>query len=644
MTRKRKKALLLIVLMVIVILAAVAGWLWYQDHNKTVNHHKWQPLLEVVSIERPEESYDVIVAGTDPEGVAAAISAARNGQRVLLVDGKGREILGGLMTIGWLNSLDLNYSPEKSSIPGKHNFLNKGIFQEWYDKIEGTSFDVNTAANVFYEMVKAEPNIDLLLRARTMEPLMVPGNGSGVEQMVSGLSLETESGEKVDVHAEAVIDATQDGDIAAQAGVPYTIGREDIGRPQDQMAVTLVFKMSGITQKVWDSFAHIGDGTGIDQMSAWGFLKAREYVSSNPERVGIRALNVGRQNDNTILINAMHIFGIDPLNPDSVKEAIEIGTKEAPLIVDYLKNTYKELSHVEFAGVAPELYVRETRHMQGEYRLTTVDVVDNRDFWDAIAYGSYRIDIQRLNAQDRGAIVVKPMQYGVPFRSLVPLEVDNLLVVGRAGSFDTIPHGSARVIPLGMATGEAAGAAAKLVAERGMTFRELSKSEADITELRNRLISQGMELEMEKFPKPEYVEHKHYKSLLAAVSMSLTFGGDHNEAFNLDGLATAAQFANNMQMVKTIHAASFGGNPYAAIADMDEPAKTPLTLDQAAYTIALTAGLTVSPEQALEEVTSRGWLAESTIDAIGDTEELEVGEAFSLVRDLVEFYVGVVYE
>lgn len=643
MTRKRKTALLTSLLLLVLIVAAAAGWMWTQNQNKTVNKHKPQPLLEVVSIESPKDSYDVIVAGTDPEGVAAAISAARNGQSVLLADGRERDILGGLMTLGWLNSLDLNYSPEQPMLSGKHNFLNKGIFQEWYDRIEGTSFDVNTAANAFYQMVKEESNIDILMRTTSMEPIMETGAG-GAEQMITGLRLVTDGGAEYEVRTSAIIDATQDGDIAAQAGVPYTVGREDIGRPEDQMAVTLVFKMSGVTQEVWDSFADIGDGTGIDRMSAWGFLESREYVSSDPERVGIRALNVGRQNDDTILINAMHIFGIDPLDPVSVGEALAIGTKEAPLIVDYLKKTYKELENVEYAGVAPELYVRETRHMQGEYRLTTVDVVDNRDFWDAVAYGSYKVDIQRLNAQDRGAIVVAPEQYGVPFRALVPLAVDNLLVVGRAASFDTIPHGSARVIPLGMATGEAAGAAAKLAAERGMTFRELSKSEADITELRERLTAQGMDLKLANFKAPEYSKHKHYKSLLTAVSMSLTFGGDHNEAFNLDGSVTATQFANNMQMVKTVHAASFGGNPYVAIADLEEPTKTPLTLEQAAYTIALTAGLNVTPANALHEVSSRGWLEESTISAIEDVEELKVGEVFSLVRDLVEYYVGKVYE
>ncbi|RIX60389.1 FAD-dependent oxidoreductase [Paenibacillus nanensis] len=639
MFKQRWLALASSLLLLVGLTGIILGWM-YLENNSTRMNFPHQPLLQVESAEEPKQEYDVIVAGTDPEGVAAAVSAARNGLSVLLVDGRDREILGGLMTIGWLNSLDLNYSPEQPLF-GKHNFLNKGIFQEWYDQIEGTSFDVNTAANVFYRMVKGEPNIDVLMKVQSMEPIVTSG---GAAAAVEGLRIADRSGKTFEVRAGAVIDATQDGDIAAMAGVPYTIGREDIGRAEDQMAVTLVFKMSGVTQEVWDSFGRIGDGTGIDKMSAWGFPKARDYVSSNPERVGIRALNVGRQNDDTVLINAMHIFGIDPLNPESVREAMEIGKKEAPLIVDYLRSTYKELASVQYAGVAEELYVRETRHIEGEYRLTAADVLDNRDFWDAIAYGSYAVDIQRINHLDRGAIVMAPQQYGVPFRSLVPLKVDNLLVVGRAASFDSIPHGSARVIPLGMATGEAAGAAAKLAQEKGMTFRELSASRDAIQELQSRLAEQGMDLAWAKFPVPEYAKHKHYKGLMAAVSMSLAFGGEFNEAFDLDGASNAERFANSMAMVKTVHADYFTGNPYAALEGLDEPSKLPLTLEQLAYTVCLTAGVNADRNGALSELTARGWLSAETVQSVVDPSRLTNGEVFSLVRDVVKNYAGAAYE
>ncbi|GBG11076.1 hypothetical protein PAT3040_05858 [Paenibacillus agaridevorans] len=80
-----------------------------------------------------------------------------------------------------------------------------------------------------------------------------------------------------------------------------------------------------------------------------------------------------------------------------------------------------------------------------------------------------------------------------------------------------------------------------------------------------------------------------------------------------------------------------------AIADLEEPAKLPLTLEQLAYTMALMANLSVTPESALDEVVSKGWLAETTLSDIEDSQELKVGEVFSLVRDLMEFYVGKVY-
>src|SRR5665647_233879 len=99
---------------------------------------KPQQLMELKVSNEIKDSYDVIVVGTDPEGLAAAISASRNGLKTLLVDGQDRGVLGGLMTLGWLNSLDMNYEPSKGLLSG-HDIMNKGLFSEWYSQIEGDS-------------------------------------------------------------------------------------------------------------------------------------------------------------------------------------------------------------------------------------------------------------------------------------------------------------------------------------------------------------------------------------------------------------------------------------------------------------------------------------------------------------------------
>lgn len=635
-----KRSVVVVSSAVLLITASAAIGLWVKS-NETVNKNERQPLAVVESIETTNTNYDVIVAGTDPEGIAAAVSAARNGLQVLLVDGRNREILGGLMTIGELNSLDLNYSPKKTNASGNHLFLNEGLFREWYDQVEGTSFDTNTAANAFYKMVKNEPNIDLLMKVQKMEPITEAGTSGNTA--VTGLRIVKEDGSEINVLSHAVIDATQDGDIAAAAGAPFTIGLEDINDPEAQMAVTLVFKMGGVTQKIWNSFAG-HKGSGIDATSAWGFGDAKDYVSSNPERVKIRGLNIGRQNDETILINAMHIFKVDPLDPKSVEEALEIGRAEAPRIVEYLKKNFKELKDLKFAGTADELYVRESRHFQGEYRLTLADLLNNRDHWDAIAYGSYNVDIQSTKHTDNGKIMMAPIQYGVPFRTLVPLKVDGLLVVGRAASFDSVPHGSARVIPLGMATAEAAGIAVKMTMENNITLRDLSKSEELIASLRTRLTEQGVDLTMNTFEAPYYVKHKDYEGLVAAASMMLTSGGEHNKDFDLDGTSNFQRFVYSMNKVQKTHPDFFFGDPNEAIKGVSNPTKTPLTLEQAIKTIAYTIDVKKANELTLEEMLNRNWIKQETIDGITDQSKLTNGDAFMIIRDVVEYYVGRVYK
>ncbi|GKU76980.1 hypothetical protein L3i20_v213770 [Paenibacillus sp. L3-i20] len=638
-TSAKSKIILSASAVLLIIFAGIAGV--YLRSEDTVNTSNRQELLAVESAAEVKSQYDVIVAGTDPEGVTAAISAARNGLNVLLVDGRNREILGGLMTVAGLNSLDLNYSPKKSLIPGKHNFLNKGIFQQWYDQIEGTSFDTNSAANAFYRMVEAEPRIDLLMKVQSMEPLVVAGNDGHVT--VTGLRIVKQDGAAIEVTSPSLIDATQDGDIAAIAGAPYTLGREDIGDADAQMAVTLVFAMKGVTQAVWESFDDAGLA-GFDTMSAWGFSDAKNYESSNPDRVKMRGLNIGRQNDDTMLINAMHIFNVDPLDPASLAEALEIGRAEAPRIVDYLTSTFKEFKDLEFDYTFDELYVRESRHFTGEYRLTMADLMDNRDFWDAIAYGSYDVDIQAASKTDTGYVLYDPRQYGVPFRTLVPLKVDGLLVVGRASSFDSLPHGSARVMPLGMATAEAAGVAAKFTTDNGITFRELSKSKELISKLREHLTEQGMDLKMNTFATPYYKEHKSYKGLVAATSMLITSGGDENKLFDLDGKSNMQRVVYSMNRVAKQHKAFFKGDPSVAIADIANPGEQQLSVDQAVKTIAHTISNTEAESLTREEMITRGWITAETLAAITDQAAITNGEFFMIIRDLIEYYVGVVYE
>ncbi|WP_166238764.1 FAD-dependent oxidoreductase [Paenibacillus turpanensis] len=617
----------------LLIFAVLGTGMYILDKKRSTNSGKRgepQTLQQVNSVDKPQSQYDLIVVGTDPEGIAAAVSGARNGLKTLLVDGRDREILGGLMTVGMLNSIDMVTKGPK------HEIVNKGLFLEWFNQTEGDSFDVVTAANAFYGMVKNEKNIDLLMKAEQIQPLLEGNKVAGVKFVLKGAEYTVKAG--------SVVDATQDADLAAAAGVPFTFGREDIGDPKSKMAVTLVFGFTNVTDEVWEKVKKRlnGDdssGTGANEMSAWGYGELhREYVSTNPDKVRMRGLNIGRQNDDTVLINALLVFGVDPLDPESLKEGIEAGKKELPNVIAHLKKTYPEFANIELGVTAPELYVRESRHIQGEYRLNIIDVLENRDHWDRIGFGGYPVDIQRTSPNDWGAVVSDPELYAIPFRTIVPLKVDGLLVVGRSASFDTLPHGSARVVPTGMAAGEAAGVAAKLVQEKGITFRELSKDKSGIAELQSILVKQGVDLAPytpETYP---FMKHKAYEGLKAAVTMSLAYGSYGNE-FGLDKESSPASFTSVLngfrRYAQGTSDAKLPANPYDITAKLEKEGKgVPLTLETAAKLAAYTLGIKAAEGQALDTLKEQNVLRSETVASIADPAKLTVGETYMLLLDL----------
>jgi hypothetical protein len=577
---------------------------------------------------RPE--YDVIVGGTDPEGVAAAVSAARNGLTVLLVDGKNRTTLGGLMTLGWLNSVDMNrYAPD-------HSILNKGIFSEWYKMVEGDSFDIQTAAAAFKKLVNAEKNIDVLMPVRAMEPVV---ETFGRTKKVVGMQLTTKEGLELFVRSKAVIDATQDGDIYAAAGVPFTFGREDIGQPDALMAVTLVFRLDGVTPSVWNGIRERlkgKKGYGTTTMSAWGYLEMYQYAPTQLE-VKMRGLNIGRQNNNTALINALLLFNVDPLNEASKQAGIEAGVTELPRIVEHMRKTFPELSTLTNGGYAPEPYVRESRHMIGEYRLNIIDLLENKDKWDRIAFGSYPIDLQPTSPTDSGNILFNPAKYAIPFRSIVPQKVDGLLVVGRAASFDTLPHGSARTIPVGMATGQAAGAAVKVATERGLTFRAMSKDVTAISSLQNRLNAQGMSLQPYTHPMQAYEKHRNYSGLKAVLSFGLVSGKYDND-FRLDEQANPVEYGLLYAGARGYFGDKMPTHPSAWLPQDQayEAAlrKAPLSLEQAASIAARALAIPYEQNGAVAALKASGHLRDVMLSGIKNTDALTVGESYMIFRDI----------
>ncbi|WP_434639665.1 FAD-dependent oxidoreductase [Thermoanaerobacterium thermosaccharolyticum] len=485
MQKKYLKTTILIFIVSVLIITVIGGYFYVEKHKKTPQNttakviEKKQNLPKPIKLNLPDDGnqYDVIVVGAEPEGVAAARSAAKNDAKVLIIDKHNGP--GGLMTYGMLNTIDMSKGPNGI-------LLTQGTFKEFFKGIGSkNSFDVNKAKEVFLKLLSL-PNITQSYNTVFEKPIMDGNKIIGITAL--------KDGKQVNFYGKRIIDATQDADVAASAGVPYTVGAEDMGVKGKVQASTLVFRLKGLD---WDNLIKIIKyekkipATYINDTSANGFLSITKNYKPSTQMLRLRGLNLGKQDDGTVLVNALLIYGVDGLNKTSIDNGIQLAKKELPRIVEFLRANIPGFEKAELDGAADELYIRETRHIKGYYTLDINDVVFNKDFYDRIAIGSYPVDVQATSPEDTGFVYGKPVEYAIPFRCIVPQNVDNLLVVGRSASYSHLAAGSARTIPIGMAEGDAAGVASAYSIAKNKSFADIIGNEKDIKNIQSILVSQG---------------------------------------------------------------------------------------------------------------------------------------------------------
>ncbi len=422
----------------------------------------------------------LLVVGGTPAGVAAAVTAARMGTPV--IETEARPYLGGDLTGAMLNMLDMDFGPD-----GKH--LARGIFLEVYRRL-GVTFDIEDAKKVFMDEVLREPLINLRLSTRPVATLMRGPwiTGVVVEDTVRH---ETET-----ICANRIVDATDDADIAAMAGVPYTLGREGSGIDRAMMSATLVFELGGVN---WEQVVSAISGHmtkhmlrgGVFHGNVWGYGPIMRMYRPTQRDVAIYDLNIGLQNGRSVLINGLLIFGVDGTDPASVADGMRRGRAELDPLVEYLREMAPGFAHAYLIRPADYLYIRETRHIRGLYTLTAQDIVDGRVFWDAIGVASYPIDLHPYRPGELNPYAPRRYVYTIPLRSLVPVGVGNLICASRSISASYEAAGSARVAPTTMEEGQAAGAAAVLSMQQRVSFRQLAERPVLVHALQEELHALG---------------------------------------------------------------------------------------------------------------------------------------------------------
>ncbi len=223
------------------------------------------------------------------------------------------------------------------------------------------------------------------------------------------------------------------------------------------------------SERVW---LRLGGGMGNYAWERGDIVKG--YKPHGPDII-VLSINFGRQSDGSVVLNTLNLVNVNGIDPASRQKARDEGVRELPFFLKYLRKKMPGFEKATLGRVAPELYIRETRHIHGHYSLKVSDIRGQTKFSDRIAHAAYPLDLHPYSKTETNPYGPRRYYYTIPLRCLIPRGVDNVFVASRSLSATYSAAGSARVIPVTMAAGEAAGVAAWECARKGRTPHQLVK-------------------------------------------------------------------------------------------------------------------------------------------------------------------------
>jgi FAD dependent oxidoreductase len=443
-------------------------------------------------------AYDVLVIGGGNAGCAAALAAARHGARTMLIERYG--FLGGTATAAMVGPWMTFHSGSERIVGGIAQEIverlvrrgaSPGHITDSSDYVPTiTPFDPEIHKALLFEMMR-EAGVELLLHAWFL--------GTHVDDdRVLGASVATVGGGR-SFRANVVIDATADAYVATSAGVPTQQGDER-GRVQP---ASLMFRLSHVDLSKTAAYLR----THADQMRT--SLKAHERTAPALTAVaGLYELWGQAQRDgivdvprelvsffispypDEVTVNMTRVTDIDPLDPHDLTRAEVEARLQVMQLLQFFRERVPGFENARIAATGTQIGIRESRRIEGRYTLTADDVLQARTFPDAVARSAYPIDIH--NPSGSGTTTHRPppgSSYEIPFRCLVPVNREELLVAGRCISTTHEALASTRLTPTVMTLGQAAGTAAALANERNVYVGSI-----DATQLREMLIADGVDL------------------------------------------------------------------------------------------------------------------------------------------------------
>ena len=417
-------------------------------------------------------TYDVVVAGSGPAGICAAVAAAREGAKVALVERYG--VVGGNLTTGYVGPI--------------LGMVGKGTMRDELVELlcvpendmigeTGRAHDFEMAKIRLMQFVN-HPNIDVYLQTTVTDVIKEGDTLKGI--------IATSGEGQFALLGKVTIDATGDGLVSYLAGATTEKGRED-GLMQP---VTLEFTIDGVDESKGVICIGDVDDVRLGDERFLDYCKRLSLEGEIPERIAAVRLHPtthsGQRQVNTTQVN-----GIDMTRVDHIFKA-DLELREQILtLLDFFHKHIPGYENCRIISSGTTTGVRETRRVIGDYIITAEEMAAGCRFDDVIVHrAEFIVDIHNPEGSGQAEEHIQYCDpYDLPYRCFTPKGIDNLYTAGRCISGTHRAHASYRVMSICMAMGEAVGVAAAMCAENGCTPRNLN-----VKELQNRLTNKGIEL------------------------------------------------------------------------------------------------------------------------------------------------------
>ncbi|MGY1592195.1 FAD-dependent oxidoreductase [Geodermatophilus sp. SYSU D00708] len=422
--------------------------------------------------------FDVVVIGGGPAGLMAAAAAARAGRSTILLERYG--FLGGAGTMGGLST----FCGLHAKVHGEHRQVIHGLADELLErlvKLDGLNephltindgilaqaFDISAYKLAADELVTSA-GARLLFHATAVGVVMADDGAT-----IDAVLIESKSG-RAAVRGRVFVDASGDADVAAWAGVPFE-------KAPHLLYPSLMFRINGVDVAAagpapWRTVERL-----MDEAEAAGthrFPRKKPIVRQQRNPLEWRA--------NLTQLSNPDGTAVDGTDVDQLTRGELQGRRQSFEAFDFIKNRTPGFGDSYIVDIAPQIGIRETRRVFGEYRLTEDDVLDCADFDDAIGVNGWPVE-----AHVAGTVEFRwqraPRGFNqLPYRMVVPQAVDNLFVAGRCASMTQGGQSSARVTGPCFVMGEAVGVAADLAIAGDLAVRDVP-----VAELQRRLEAGG---------------------------------------------------------------------------------------------------------------------------------------------------------